>query len=268
MDAASGAIRWKAHAEGNAIFRGEFQSSPAVAGGMVYIGSRDGFLYAFDAASGERKWRYDHKGSWVPTSPAVANGLVFSGSSDGQFVNAVDAKTGAEKWRWDGKTRVFSSPAVVGDRVYVGTWSGSIAAFNAADGKVAAMTGVETAIFASPEIAGGMLFIGSDDGVMWAFEAPPEVKRVEIAIDPKKLDDYVGEYQITPSMNFKVAREGDGLLLVVPDQGKPPMFASAPDTFFLKAADVVLTFRRDAEGKVDQMTLLQGGMEVKMKRVK
>ena len=268
LDAASGKLRWKARAEGNAFFRGEFQSSPAVAEGMVYIGSRDGFLYAFDATNGERKWRFDHKGGWVPTSPAVARGLVFCGSSDGEFVNAVDAKTGVQKWRWDGKTRVFSSPAVVGDRVYVGTWSGSVIGFQAEDGKIAAMTGLETAVFSSPEIADGMLYIGSDDGYLYAFEAPPEIKRTEIAIDPKRLDDYLGEYQLTSGMNCVVTREANGLQLEVPGQGKSSLFANAEDTFFIKGVDVVLKFRRDPAGKVDQMTLLQSGMEIKMKRVK
>ncbi len=89
------------------------------------------------------------------------------------------------------------------------------------------MAGVETAVFASPEISGGVLYIGSDDGVMWAFEAPPDVKHVEIPIDPKKLDDYVGEFQVSTAMSFQVVRDGDRLLLDVPDQGKPPMFASA-----------------------------------------
>ncbi len=268
LDAETGAVRWRARAEGNAFFKGEFQSSPAVANGMVYIGSRDGFLYAFDAATGERKWRYDHKGAWVPTSPAVARGLVFAGSSDGQFINAVDAATGVEKWRWDAKARVFSSPAVVGDRVYAGTWSGTIIALNADDGKVATAGLVETAVFTSPEIANGVLYIGSDDGSMYAFEAPPEVKHVEIAIDPKKLDDYRGEYEMMAGVNCAVKREGDRLLLDVPDQGKAPMFASAPDKFFLKGVDVVLTFTRDPAGKVNQMTLTQSGMDVKMKRVK
>jgi eukaryotic-like serine/threonine-protein kinase len=268
LDAATGKVRWKAHAEGNAMFRGEFQSSPAVANGMVYVGSRDGFLYAFDAANGERKWRYDHKGAWVPTSPAVARGLVFCGSSDGEFVNAVDAKTGVEKWRWDGKTRVFSSPAVIGDRVYVGTWSGSVIALQAEDGKTAAVTGLETAVFSSPEIADGVLFIGSDDGYLYAFDAPPEIKRTEIAVDPKRLDDYPGEYQLASGMNCNISREGNGLLLDVPGQDKSPLFASDQDTFFMKAADVVLKFGRDASGKVDQMILLQGGLELKMNRVK
>jgi outer membrane protein assembly factor BamB len=36
-----------------------FQSSPAVANGVVYTGCRDANLYALDAATGKEKWRFN-----------------------------------------------------------------------------------------------------------------------------------------------------------------------------------------------------------------
>src|SRR5579862_792691 len=66
-------------------------SSPAVANGVVYVGSGNHNVYALDAETGTRLWQYT-TGSHVYSSPAVANGVVYVGSSD-HNVYAFDAKT-------------------------------------------------------------------------------------------------------------------------------------------------------------------------------
>ena len=50
---------------------GPITSSPAVAAGMVFVGSADGYLYAVNATTGTKMWA-----SWVGTdinSPTLAN---------------------------------------------------------------------------------------------------------------------------------------------------------------------------------------------------
>ncbi len=42
--------------------RARIDSSPAVAGGRVYVGSNDGRLYALDLASGKVVWEHDEGG--------------------------------------------------------------------------------------------------------------------------------------------------------------------------------------------------------------
>ena len=93
-------------------------SSPAVSGGMVYVGSNDGYVYALDASSGSLKWKYK-TGDSVASSPAVSGGVVYVGSHDG-YVYALDASSGNLKWKY--KTGGGgSSPAVSGGVVYVGS---------------------------------------------------------------------------------------------------------------------------------------------------
>src|SRR2546423_11231424 len=70
------------------------QSSAALANGMVYFGCRDSHLYALDAASGEKRWAFDAKGSWVVGSPAVRDGKVYFPTSDSSLLYEVDAKSG------------------------------------------------------------------------------------------------------------------------------------------------------------------------------
>src|SRR5215469_9345206 len=54
-------------------------SSAAVDGGVVFVGSNDGKLYAVRAADGAKLWAFGTKGA-VRSSPAVADGMVFFSS--------------------------------------------------------------------------------------------------------------------------------------------------------------------------------------------
>src|SRR5579884_2084402 len=100
-------IRWKFQTNGWVI------SSPAVAKGLVYVGSDDNNLYAVEADSGKLKWKFETKGL-VRCSPAVVNGVVYFGSFDGNFY-AVDAATGQLKWKFaTGGEREFEARGLHG----------------------------------------------------------------------------------------------------------------------------------------------------------
>ena len=81
--------------------------------------------------------------------------------------------------------------------------------------------------------------------------------RTAITVDPKIYDSYVGEYQL-PNMTLVVTRNGDRLM--AGPQGQPPaeLFPETETQFFLKIADVQLTFVKDDTGKVTRLILNQG----------
>ena len=63
---------------------GPIIGSPAIANGVVYIGSTDGNLYAVDQETGKQKWKFKTFASrQVASSPTIANGLVYFGGFDG-----------------------------------------------------------------------------------------------------------------------------------------------------------------------------------------
>jgi len=174
---ANGAPIWTAETEGAALNSGDFgfdrrsiQSSPAVAYGMVFVGARDGFLYALDAATGTRRWRYDHKISWVITSPAVQDGIVYDGSSDGRFLQAVDT-AGTEQSRAPAAGIVWSSPAVTDSLVYFGDGSGRLWAVDRASGTTRWTFHAAGRLYASPAVAGDLVIFGSTDGAVYAVRA-------------------------------------------------------------------------------------------------
>ena len=59
------------------------ESSPAVANGVVYVGSDDGNVYALNAKTGVKLWSYTTDSN-VFSSPAVANGMVYVCSLGGK----------------------------------------------------------------------------------------------------------------------------------------------------------------------------------------
>jgi outer membrane protein assembly factor BamB len=107
-------------------------SSPAVVGGVVYVGSGDGKVYALKASSGAKLWSYTTgtSGGGVRSSPAVVGGVVYVGSGDGK-VYALKASSGAKLWSYTTSNWVYSSPAVVNGVVYVGSQDGNVYALGA-----------------------------------------------------------------------------------------------------------------------------------------
>ena len=110
LDATTGLIRWRFHAEGPVRF------APVAADGRVFLASDDGWLYALDLGTGELAWK--HRGGPDPDrvvgngrvisrwaargGPAVADGLVYYTAgiwpSEGVFIHTLSTKNGEVAW--------------------------------------------------------------------------------------------------------------------------------------------------------------------------
>jgi outer membrane protein assembly factor BamB len=102
---------------------GAVRSSPAVAGGHVYVGSNDK-VYCLDATAGTSLWSYT-TGGQGDSSPAVTSGRVYVGSNDNR-VYCLNATTGEGLWSYTTGGAVISSPAVAGGRVFVGSYDAKV----------------------------------------------------------------------------------------------------------------------------------------------
>jgi len=140
LDAETGSEKWHFKTGEDAAVHNQqgIQSSAAVAGGMVYFGCRDSHVYALDEFTGAKKWEYATGGTWVLTSPAVYDGKVYFAISYGGKLFAADAKTGTIVYDVNFKGwPVYSSPAIAGDTLYVGSTAGTM---NAVDLKKQSIT--------------------------------------------------------------------------------------------------------------------------------
>jgi outer membrane protein assembly factor BamB/tetratricopeptide (TPR) repeat protein len=148
---------------------GMVNSSPAVADDTVYVGSYDESLYAVDAATGTKQWQFDTSGE-VGSSPAVADGTVYVGSYD-ESLYAVDAATGTKQWQFDTSGNVRSSPAVADGTVYVGSHDNSLYAVDAATGEQQWQFDTSGIVLSSPAVADGTVYVGSSDESLYAVDA-------------------------------------------------------------------------------------------------
>jgi outer membrane protein assembly factor BamB len=176
---------WTATPDGGLLYGSEFLSSPAVANGVVYIGSTDGKLYAYavGCASGGGTctplWTGSVGGGIFESSPAVANGVVYVSSQDGLDAFQVGCNTGGGTCSplWTGQTgdNGRASPSVADGVVYVGSYDGTLYAFEAGCGSGGGTcTPLWTAttgdtIWSSPAIANGVVYVGSLDNNLYAF---------------------------------------------------------------------------------------------------
>ena len=92
LDAASGEVRW--HARGSPV---GYDTSPAVAEGLVLLGGRDGLFYAFAADSGAQQWTIPTEGP-IRTTAAVDAKRVFFASDD-MRAYAAELPSGKLLWR-------------------------------------------------------------------------------------------------------------------------------------------------------------------------
>ena len=81
-------------------------------------------------------WKFDTSFSWVLGSAAVTDDRVYLGTSDTDMMRAIDAATGAEIFSAPLGSCVYSSPALVGETVYVGTCAGVLFAVDATNGDI------------------------------------------------------------------------------------------------------------------------------------
>ncbi|HEY3268931.1 MAG TPA: PQQ-binding-like beta-propeller repeat protein [Armatimonadota bacterium] len=142
-------------------------STPCVAGNMVYVMSRDGALHAL-TTSGQLKWRL-RTGGLDMSSPNVVNGSVYFGSGyPNKDFWAVDAASGVVKWRTNSGLKdptakrpgqfVYSSQAFADGIVYGAANDGGFYALDAATGKLKWRFETQGGVyFHSPTLAGNVL---------------------------------------------------------------------------------------------------------------
>jgi hypothetical protein len=87
-------------------------------------------------------------------------------------------------------------------------------------------------------------------------------------VDPEIYKDYVGDYELMPGFVLTVSREGEKLIGQATGQDSFEMLPQSKTEFFIREAGATIAFHRDAEtGKVTDLLLSQGGMELTGKRV-
>jgi len=201
VDKQSGEVVWRAIGAGEQVLHGQW-SSPVAAninGRMqVLFGGGDGWLRAFDAASGHEVWRFDgnpKNARWLPrpgalsrssiiASPVVADGRVFVAMGldpthgDGpSLIYAIspngqgDVTESRLLWTSREVGRVVGTPVVKDGLLYVGDVGGTIHCLDAATGVQVWKHETNDAIWGCVLLAGDRLYVGNVGGSMTVLRA-------------------------------------------------------------------------------------------------
>ena len=153
---------------------------PAVAYGRVYVPQQKGLFLAVDARTGRVDWRRDFN-RCAASSPTVGRGVVYQAYMDfvncpqdrpgaTGFVIAMDARTGHQLWRFKGAP-FESSPLLVRNTLYVGSWDHGVYALDARTGRRRWRFQADDQVNTSPAYWRGTIYIASDGGTLYALGA-------------------------------------------------------------------------------------------------
>jgi outer membrane protein assembly factor BamB/HEAT repeat protein len=201
VDKHSGQVVWRAIGPGGQVLHGQWSSPVAasVNGRMqVLFGGGDGWLRAYDAASGHEVWRFDGNpkdARWLPrpgvrsrssiiASPVLADGRVFvaMGQSPGHgngpsLIYAISPNGQGDVTRsrllWTSREvgRVVGTPMVKDGLLYVGDLGGTIHCLDVTTGAHVWKHETNEAIWGSLLLAGDRLYIGTVEGSMTVLRA-------------------------------------------------------------------------------------------------
>lgn len=197
----SGEVVWRAIGPGEQVLHGQWSSPEAAnVNGRIQVlfGGGDGWLRAYDAASGHEVWRFDGNpkdARWLPrpgvlsrssiiASPVFADGRVFiaMGQSPGHgngpsLIYAIspngqgDVTESRLLWTSREVGRVVGTPMVKDGLLYVGDLGGTIHCLDAATGAHVWKHETNEAIWGCLLLAGDRLYVGNVEGSMTVFRA-------------------------------------------------------------------------------------------------
>ena len=149
-------------------FTADTQTTAAVADGVVYVGCLDGCLYALDAKTGAIRWKYRGLGSDGVGSPAIADGTIYMAGS--RTVHAIDPKKGRKIWQFKAKGQVFTGATVSDGKVYCGTDEGYLYGLDARTGKELWSLNTGDSIRTALAVCNGVVFFGHYDTLLAAVD--------------------------------------------------------------------------------------------------
>jgi outer membrane protein assembly factor BamB len=184
LELATGKLKWKLPTHAS------IRATPLIYQGQIYLAGGNGVLASADKRTGAISWRilfdqtaqfmgersYDFA-DYYHSSPAMDNGILYLASGNG-VIGAYRSTSGELLWRHQFNDIIHGTPLIVGDKVVVGCFDGSVYALNKTNGQPA--WEFKTAghrYFPKGEVQGVLstdgtrIFVGSRDYNFYAIDA-------------------------------------------------------------------------------------------------
>jgi outer membrane protein assembly factor BamB len=155
LDLSSGKQRWEYHSADG------FETSPLVMDGEVFLGDLGGIFHAVAAADGKKLWTFD-AGNTIHSSANSINGEIVFGT-DGADIYCLST-AGKQVWHAKAGDRINGAPAVAGNEVFVSGCDAQLRALNNADGSERFVSDLGALAPGSPAVLADRMVIGTDEG--------------------------------------------------------------------------------------------------------
>lgn len=208
-------------------------SSPGIVDGVVYVGGRDGAVYALHAKTGRVKWRKQvDPDLWFDASPLVHNGMVFIGSSSSNLW-ILDKERGEVV----GTMRAgmpLASPAVIDGATILaslGAQDKDLAAFSFRTMRETWRVALNRLSCSSPAVQGNICVCAITDGTLYgididtrserwavktgggAFVATPAIDKNSVFFAPGNYDRNIYSVKLSDGdLEWKTAPDRSGML--------------------------------------------------------
>lgn len=147
------------------------ESSPVIDGDDLWLGTYDGNLYRIDRIQGKVLAKMS-TGDDTDATPVVTDNYVFAAAEQkNPVLSCFERKTGTLKWSFEDRGGFWSTPAVVGGRVYIGGDDAKLYCLDEHTGKQIWSFTARRAIWSSPSVVDGKVIFGSYDGFLYMLDA-------------------------------------------------------------------------------------------------
>jgi outer membrane protein assembly factor BamB len=203
VDKNTGKVVWQDNSPGDGILHGQWASAAvATVNGVaqVVFPGGDGWLYAFNARTGEPIWKFDMNPKdavWPKTKNYGVSTPVFSGGrafmsvgQDPDHPNGVghfyainpelkgDITESGKVWQYDKLRRSISTAAVSDGFAYIADIQGVLHCLDVTTGKPLWTFDMMAPVWGSPLVADGKVYLGDQDGDVAVFRAGRELKKL------------------------------------------------------------------------------------------
>ncbi len=157
-------------------------STPAMRDGRAYFGTESGTFFAVSIpVTGTNKpavsWTYHdpQRSQPIRAAAAVSERMIVYGSQT-KTIYALEPASGHEKWKLPTRSRIESSPVIVGNRVVAATATGKMYFLDLNTGQVKWEYDAGGGFTASPAVVDGRIILGNTDGTLYCFGSKTKAK--------------------------------------------------------------------------------------------
>jgi outer membrane protein assembly factor BamB len=183
----------------------DLESSPSVAGDMVFVASNKKAYYGINVTSGSIQWTFkdDEADEFITCSPVYNAGKIYV--VDEFYILCLDSSTGNLIWRSDFLgAELYVSPTYADGKLYIVSDQRSIYVLNATTGSKISYFGTDSNSWSSATLYEGRLYVGNNDWNVYCLANYPVLSStLALALDKTDITPgalVTGCGQLSPGM--------------------------------------------------------------------